>query len=80
MDTLSLAHRARCSTIPDSFSSSSSSSGAGVVAEEEEMKKKTDLQERIRRGRETGWARKRFEGGRYRELCERALGEVEGVF
>jgi hypothetical protein len=45
--------------------------------EREEMRK-TDLQERIRRGRENGWERKRFEGGRYQELCERAVGEIEG--
>ncbi|TVY91888.1 hypothetical protein LAWI1_G001941 [Lachnellula willkommii] len=77
MQTLSLAHPARCSTLPDSSSSSSSSSEAGVLAEERENKR-ADLEERIRRGRETGWARKRFEGGRYRELCERALREVEG--
>ena len=72
MDILSLTRHARCSdsNLPDP---SSFSSG---VAEEKE--KKADLQERIKRGRETGWVRKRFDGRRYRELCERAMGEVEG--
>ncbi|TVY44813.1 hypothetical protein LOCC1_G002996 [Lachnellula occidentalis] len=74
---LSLTRRSK---LPDSSSypsSSSSSLGVRVPAEEKENKK-ADLEERIRRGRETGWVRKRFEGRRYRELCERAMGEVEG--
>lgn len=52
--------------------------GGGLEHEEREKMRKADLQERIRRGRECGWVRKRFEGGRYRELCERAVGEIEG--
>jgi hypothetical protein len=64
--TLSLIRQARRSNLPDLFYS-----GA-------EEGRKVDLQERIRRGRESGWVRKRFEGERYRELCERAVGEIEG--
>lgn len=37
-----------------------------------------DLQERIRKGREDGWPRKRFEAGRYKVLCEKAMGDIEG--
>jgi len=67
--TLSLIRRARRSNLPDLFYSG---------AEEGEERRKTDLQERIRKGRENGWARKRFEGERYRELCDKAVGEIEG--
>jgi len=50
----------------------------GLGEKEREEMRKMDLQERIRRGRENGWERKRFEGERYRVLCERAVGEIEG--
>lgn len=71
---LSTIRRARRSNLPDLFSFS----GTGLEEGEREEMRKTDLQERIRRGRENGWERKRFEGGRYQELCERAVGEIEG--
>lgn len=37
---------------------------------------KLDIQERIRRLREQGWSRKRFDGEKYRLLCEKALDEI----
>jgi hypothetical protein len=38
---------------------------------------KVELQERIRRLKERGWNRERFDGERYRVLCEKVLVEVE---
>jgi hypothetical protein len=38
-----------------------------------------ELRERIRRLKERGWKRERFDGERYRVLCKRALVEVEEV-
>jgi len=38
---------------------------------------KVELVERIRKLKEKGWKRERFDGERYRVLCERALVEVE---
>ena len=40
--------------------------------------REVDLRERISRLKEGGWRRERFDGERYRCLCEKALGEVEG--
>jgi hypothetical protein len=39
--------------------------------------KKVEIKERIRRLKEGGWKRERFEGERYRVLCQMALEEVE---
>ena len=39
--------------------------------------KKVEIRERIRRLKEGGWKRERFEGERYRVLCQMALEEVE---
>ena len=48
------------------------------VSREEVMK--VELRERITRLKERGWKRERFNGEKYRVLCERALVEVgEGV-
>lgn len=48
------------------------------VSREEVMK--VELRERINRLKERGWKRERFDGERYRVLCEKALSEVqEGV-
>lgn len=48
------------------------------VSREEVMK--VELRERINRLKERGWKRERFDGKRYRVLCERALVEAqEGV-
>ncbi|PVH88562.1 hypothetical protein DL98DRAFT_403448 [Cadophora sp. DSE1049] len=49
------------------------SGGAGAGGEES---RRPELKERIERLKEQGWRRKRFDGGRYRLLCEKALGEV----
>lgn len=38
--------------------------------------RRPELRERIERLKEQGWTRKRFDGERYRLLCEKALGEV----
>jgi len=38
---------------------------------------KVELGERIRRLKEKGWKKERFDGERYRILCERALVEVK---
>ncbi len=49
----------------------------GGVNREEPVK--VHLQERIRRLKDRGWKRERFDGEKYRVLCERALVEVESV-
>lgn len=66
--TLALAKKARRSNLPNQFVQME-----GVDGEEV---KRVELRERIRRLKEGGWERKRFDGGRYRVLCERALEEV----
>jgi hypothetical protein len=45
------------------------------ISREEVMK--VELRERINRLKEKGWKRERFDGERYRLLCERALDEVQ---
>ena len=50
--------------------------GVGVEGVSREEVAKVELRERIARLKETGWNRKRFDGERYRILCEKALGEV----
>ena len=45
------------------------------LSREEVMK--IELRERINRLKERGWKRERFDGERYRVLCEEALGEVQ---
>ncbi|CZR50625.1 uncharacterized protein PAC_00499 [Phialocephala subalpina] len=52
------------------------SMGMEGVSREEILK--VELQERIRRLKENGWRRERFNGERYQLLCERALGEAAG--
>jgi len=48
------------------------------VSREEAVK--VELRERIRRLKENGWQRERFDGERYRVLCERVLVDVgEGI-
>jgi DNA polymerase IIIc chi subunit len=49
--------------------------GADGVGEEE--KRKQEVRARIERLRENGWRRERFDGARYKALCERALGESD---
>lgn len=44
--------------------------------EKEEMKK-VELLARVSRLKQSGWKRERFNGRRYQELCDRALGELE---
>jgi hypothetical protein len=38
--------------------------------------RKVDIKKRIQRLKESGWSRKRFDGTRYQNLCEKALDEV----
>ncbi|KAH9220445.1 hypothetical protein DL95DRAFT_456594 [Leptodontidium sp. 2 PMI_412] len=53
------------------------SGGASGNGEEKEREsRRPELRERIERLKEMGWKRKRFDGERYRVLCEKALGEV----
>ncbi|KAG4443729.1 hypothetical protein IFR05_000818 [Cadophora sp. M221] len=49
---------------------------SGGMNGEERESRRPDLRERIERLKEMGWKRKRFDGERYRVLCEKALGEV----
>jgi hypothetical protein len=52
----------------------------GIVDIEKEDIRRVELQERIKRLKEGGWERRRFDAGRYQMLCDRALGEVEGCY
>jgi hypothetical protein len=51
--------------------------GNGLNGLERKEVKKVEIRERIRRLKEGGWKRERFEGERYRVLCQMALEEVE---
>jgi hypothetical protein len=51
--------------------------GNGLDGLERKEMKKVEIRERIRRLKEGGWRRERFEGERYRVLCQMALEEVE---
>lgn len=67
--------KARRSNLPTQFSELEEKSiGMEGVSREEMVK--VELRERIRRLREGGWKRERFNGERYRVLCERALVEA----
>lgn len=48
----------------------------GVTGEDREEVRKVELRERIGRLKAQGWKRKRFDGERYKVLCERALIEA----
>jgi hypothetical protein len=72
---LSQVRKARRSNLPTQFSEFEERSiGMEGVSREEMLK--VELRERIRRLKETGWKRERFDGERYRVLCERALMEA----
>jgi hypothetical protein len=77
--TLSEIRRTRRSNLPNLFYEGGGVSGAmGGVSREEVVK--VELRERIRRLKENGWQRERFDGERYRVLCERVLVDVgEGI-
>lgn len=49
----------------------------GMADVDEDEMKKADLRARIQSLKESGWKRDRFDGRRYRELCDKALGELE---
>ena len=67
---LSATRRARRGNAPDVFAEEEVEvDGVG----REEMKR-VEMRERIRRLKESGWKRERFDGERYRVLCEKALG------
>ncbi|KAI9053754.1 hypothetical protein LZ554_002705 [Drepanopeziza brunnea f. sp. 'monogermtubi'] len=53
----------------------SEDAGEGASSEKE---KTEELRARIERLKREGWQRKRFDGERYRKLCDRALEEVDG--
>ncbi|EKD19199.1 uncharacterized protein L3040_009361 [Drepanopeziza brunnea f. sp. 'multigermtubi'] len=53
----------------------SEDAGEGASSEKE---KTEELRARIERLKRDGWQRKRFDGERYRKLCDRALEEVDG--
>lgn len=81
---LSQVRKSRRSALPSQFTGFekdletgiefSGSMGMEGVSREEILQ--VELQERIRRLKEQGWKRKRFNGERYQVLCERALGEA----
>lgn len=50
--------------------------GTGMEGVSREEMAKVELRERIRRLKETGWKRERFNGERYKVLCEKALMEA----
>ncbi|KAE8442310.1 hypothetical protein EG329_003510 [Mollisiaceae sp. DMI_Dod_QoI] len=72
---LSLIRKAKRSVLPTQFSEMEERSiGMEGVSREEVLK--VELVERIKRLKEIGWKRERFNGERYRLLCERALSET----
>ncbi|KAF8863435.1 hypothetical protein BDZ45DRAFT_686034 [Acephala macrosclerotiorum] len=83
---LSQVRRSRRSALPSQFTGFEKGVGLGIgfsgsmgmegVSREEVLK--VELQERIRRLKEQGWKRERFNGERYQVLCERALAEAAG--
>ncbi|KAK0118823.1 hypothetical protein ONS95_007704 [Cadophora gregata] len=73
---LAEARKPRRSNTPTQYSfdrTEEKSTGADASAE---AHRRPELRERIERLKELGWRRKRFDGERYRLLCEKALGEV----
>ncbi|KUJ22290.1 uncharacterized protein LY89DRAFT_292791 [Mollisia scopiformis] len=73
---LSLVRKARRSNLPTQFSDAEERSFGAMSGVSREEMLKVELRERIRRLKETGWKRERFDGERYRVLCEKALMEA----
>ncbi|KAH6675680.1 hypothetical protein B0J14DRAFT_477974 [Halenospora varia] len=86
--TLSTIRRARRSNLPDLFISPQTTTSTpktpavpeqlGKIDEAKEDQRRSEIYDRVARLREQGWVRKRFDGDRYRVLCERVIGELEG--
>ncbi|CZT03067.1 uncharacterized protein RCO7_06083 [Rhynchosporium graminicola] len=72
ISSLADARRPRRSNTCD-FADENISVGGADVGEKE---RRPELRERIEKLKELGWKRKRFDGERYRVLCEKALVEV----
>ncbi|KAH7364541.1 hypothetical protein BKA65DRAFT_546416 [Rhexocercosporidium sp. MPI-PUGE-AT-0058] len=78
ISSLSEVRRPRRSNTPTQYSfeaGESEEKGRGVSGAEKESRR-PELRERIEKLKESGWKRKRFDGERYRVLCEKALDEV----
>lgn len=72
--TLQEVRKARRSNRPNLIAAFSAGGIDGVDMSE---LKKIDLKARRERLREAGWKRERFQGEKYRRLCEQALAELE---
>ncbi|KAE9381802.1 hypothetical protein N431DRAFT_14197 [Stipitochalara longipes BDJ] len=75
--TLSEIRRTRRSNLPTAFFDGGREASGAMEGVSREEVMKVELRERINRLKERGWKRERFDGERYRILCERALGEVQ---
>ncbi|KAL2064777.1 hypothetical protein VTL71DRAFT_3916 [Oculimacula yallundae] len=75
ISSLSDARRPRRSNTYE-FPVRRSEDGSAAVGGEEKENRRPELRERIERLKEQGWKRKRFDGERYRVLCETALVEI----
>jgi hypothetical protein len=75
--TLSEIRRTRRSNLPNLFFEGGREASGAMEGVSREEVVKVELRERIRRLKEKGWKRARFDGERYRVLCERALVDVE---
>jgi hypothetical protein len=77
---LSEIRRTRRSNGPNVFFEGGRKASGAMEGVSREEVMKVELRERINRLKERGWKRERFDGKRYRVLCERALVEAqEGV-
>ncbi|KAK6586384.1 hypothetical protein PZA11_001441 [Diplocarpon coronariae] len=70
------ARKQRRSNLPNQYSSEGQMEERGSNGP---SKERMALKERIERLKGQGWNRKRFDGGRYRALCEKALCEINRV-
>lgn len=72
--TLQELRKARRSNRPNLFAAFSASGIDGMDMME---LRRVDLKARIEKWREVGWKRERFNGEKYRKLCEQALAELD---
>jgi hypothetical protein len=72
--TLQEMRKARRSNRPNLFAAFSA---GGIDGMDMAELRKVELKARIERLREAGWKRGRFDGEKYRRLCEQALAELE---
>jgi hypothetical protein len=74
---LSEIRKTRRSNLPTAFFEGGREASGAMEGVSREEVMKVELRERINRLKEGGWKRERFDGERYRALCERALGEIQ---